>query len=416
LLKNISNIDPADRTGLLEKTRKRMAGVYTPNQVLGRTQTIGCAAVEITQRCNLDCTLCYLSEHSESVQDIPIEEVFRRLDAVVYHYGTGAHVQITGGDPTLRKHSELIKIVRYAHNIGLYPALFTNGIAASRKLLEQLTMVGLSDVAFHVDTTQQRKGYTSEQSLNKIRLDYIERVRGLGLMVIFNTTIHNANIDEIPMLIDFFIDHSDSIGLASFQLQADTGRGILGKREIIVSQQNVRKKIEDAAGKRLPWDLIQIGHRLCHSYMPLFIVGRGVYPVVEDQKTFEEFLNDFKLLREDRHSNILKLTLAYAKALVNRPQWWFRCLNYLAGTFWRMKHDLLHSKGKINKLSIFIHDFMDANNLIGERVDACSFMVMTSDGPVSMCAHNAKRDEYITRPITFKRQDGRVIRFNPLPN
>ena len=86
-----------------------------------------------------------------------MEEVYRRLQQVRSQYGKGVHVQITGGDPTLRKHSELIEIVSYARRIGLYPALFTNGIAASRKLLVQLAAVGLSDVAFHVDTTQRRR-------------------------------------------------------------------------------------------------------------------------------------------------------------------------------------------------------------------------------------------------------------------
>ncbi|MGZ5431162.1 MAG: hypothetical protein ACXWEX_07135, partial [Thermoanaerobaculia bacterium] len=38
-----------------------------PTQAIGRRYTIGCVAVEITQRCNLDCTLCYLSESSEKV-------------------------------------------------------------------------------------------------------------------------------------------------------------------------------------------------------------------------------------------------------------------------------------------------------------------------------------------------------------
>ena len=150
-----------------------MGSLFTANQVLGRTQTIGCVAIEITQRCNLDCTLCYLSEHSQSVRDIPIREIFQRLDAVVKHYGVGTHVQITGGDPTLRKHTELIEIVRYASDIGLYPALFTNGIAASRFLLKKLAGVGLRDVAFHVDTTQRRSGDDSEIALNKIRQEYI---------------------------------------------------------------------------------------------------------------------------------------------------------------------------------------------------------------------------------------------------
>ena len=39
--------------------------------------------LEITQRCNLDCTLCYLSDLSESIPDIPIEEVKRRADLIV---------------------------------------------------------------------------------------------------------------------------------------------------------------------------------------------------------------------------------------------------------------------------------------------------------------------------------------------
>ena len=88
-----------------------MGKFFTSNQVLGRLQPIGCVAVEITQKCNLDCTLCYLSEHSQSVKDIPLQEVFNRLDQVVVHYGKGVPVQITGGDPTLRKHHELIEIV-----------------------------------------------------------------------------------------------------------------------------------------------------------------------------------------------------------------------------------------------------------------------------------------------------------------
>ena len=103
--------------------REKMGDLFSRNQVLGRTLAVGCTAVEITQRCNLDSTLCYLSEHSEDVRDIPIEEVFRRLDEVRDRFGPDTSVQITGGDPTLRKHDELIAIVRYARTIGLFPAL-----------------------------------------------------------------------------------------------------------------------------------------------------------------------------------------------------------------------------------------------------------------------------------------------------
>src|SRR5207237_446750 len=85
------------------------------------------------------------------------------------------------------------------------------------------------DVAFHVDTTQRRKRYPTEESLNAVRLEYIERVRGLGIAVIFNTTVHASNLDEIPRLARFFLERSDVVGMASFQVQAATGRGVEGR-------------------------------------------------------------------------------------------------------------------------------------------------------------------------------------------
>ncbi len=57
---------------------------------------------------------------------------------------------------------------------------------------------------------------------------------------------------------------------------------------------------------------------------------------------------------------------------------------------------------------------MDAQRLDQDRIDGCSFMVMTADGPVSMCQHNAKRDEYILMPTEVKTSDGSTVQFEPL--
>lgn len=228
---------PVPRDGLtpLMRARKRMqdSGQWHANQVMGRRWPIGCVALEITQRCNLDCTLCYLSEMSEAVKDIPIEEVFRRVDNIFMHYGTDLEVQVTGGDPTLRKREELVEIVSYIAKLGMRPTLMTNGIKDTRELLTELKAAGLVDVAFHVDMTQERKGYNSEVELNKIRTDYIERARGLGLSVLFNTTVHRENFHEIPSLVEFFVQQSDVVNFISFQLQADTGRGVLRERDLL---------------------------------------------------------------------------------------------------------------------------------------------------------------------------------------
>ena len=402
------------RQNLLEQTQHRMAKVFTPNQVLGRLQTIGCVAVEITQHCNLDCTLCYLSEHSQAVRDIPINEVFKRLDMVLAHYGVGTEVQITGGDPTLRKHSELIEIVRYARQLGLYPALFTNGIAASRTLLEQLAAAGLCDVAFHVDTTQRRQGYPTEESLNDIRQEYIERTRDLGLMVIFNTTVHKGNFEELPQLIRFFSHHADVVGLASFQLQAETGRGEWGSRDTLINKQTVEKQLERGVGKTLPWGTVQVGHSDCHNYLPTLVVNQIVYPIVDNRQFFSDFMRDFSSVSWDRRKSSLRLAQSFLKAFIKQPRWWPKLATYVFKQLHLAGKDLIKSRGKVHKLTIFIQNFMDARHLVDERIDACSFMVMTADGPVSMCKHNAYRDDFILKPIDVTQPDGSVEQFEPI--
>src|SRR5215813_8337174 len=93
--------DLAERERLLRKTWERLDPRFrTGNQVLGRRSTIGCVALEITQR-------CYLSENSESAPDPPLGVIFERIDRIRATYGAGVGVQVTGGDPTLRPREEL---------------------------------------------------------------------------------------------------------------------------------------------------------------------------------------------------------------------------------------------------------------------------------------------------------------------
>ena len=402
----------------MQSTQKRMGSLFTDNQILGRLSTIGCVAVEITQKCNLDCTLCYLSEHSQQVADIPLEEIYRRLDEVILHYGRGTHVQITGGDPTLRKHTELVQIVEYASDIGLHPALFTNGIGATRKLLTSLAEVGLRDVAFHVDTTQRRKidglEVDSELVLNEIREEYLARAKGLRLMVIFNTTVHQENFSELPELVKFFRHRAGQIGLVSFQLQADTGRGEWGERGVEISKQSVCQQIEGGARRELPWDVVQVGHSDCHVYLPSLVINNEIFPLIEDKQLFADFLRDFKHVSWARDQGKFKLAMGFLGAVLRRPRWLAKISLHVVGFARRAAKDLLQARGRAHKLTIFVQNFMDAGELVQERVDACSFMVMTDTGPVSMCQHNAQRDDYILRPLEITRVDGSKLSYKPL--
>lgn len=392
--------------------RLQETGLWVPSQIAGRRWPMGCVSLEITQRCNLDCTLCYLSEHSEAVRDIPLAELFRRIDLIAAHYGENTDVQVSGGDPTLRNRNELIEIVKRITEKGMRAALFTNGILVTRELLADLCKVGLMDVAFHVDMTQQRKGYRSETELNQIREKYIDCARGLPVAVFFNTTIYEGNFHEIPALVKFFRQQTAVVSLISFQLQANTGRGVLKDRAVQITPETTIEKIHTGAGKALRFDGVTVGHPSCNRYAIAFSINGNLYDVYDDPVFVAKVLEatkDVALSRNDRLNAIktacialLKTTSIWAGAL----RWFFRIL-------WAAKFDLWAAKGKIEKLSFYIHNFMDACHLEHDRLKACVFMVATQDGPLSMCLHNAKRDDYILRPIPVEGSNGGAL-WHPL--
>jgi 7,8-dihydro-6-hydroxymethylpterin dimethyltransferase len=395
------------------------AGQWQPWQVVGRRMAIGCVALEVTQRCNLDCTYCYLSESSEALLDIPLAEVMRRIDLIHTHYGPGTDVQVTGGDPTLRNADELSQIVARIRALGMRASLFTNGIRASRALLERLCAAGLEDVAFHVDVTQVRKGFSTEFELNALRDEYIERARGLPLSVFFNTTVCADNFADVPALVQFFLARSDVVRLAAFQIGAATGRGTADVRENI-SIAALEAQIAKGTGTPLEFGAMSAGHQDCNRYALGVVVGRPADtnekpPLVIDALADKAFIH--RILERTPHLTFdrrLKRdsVISLARFLLREPGLLLGVAKRVASAAWRARGALFAARGRVSKLSFHIHNFQAADALDRTRCEACSFHVMTPEGPLSMCVHNAKRDAYLLVPA--KVSGGQAVKFwNP---
>ncbi len=383
--------------------------LWTPHQTAARRWPIGCVSLEVTQRCNLDCTLCYLSEHSEAVQDVPIEELVRRIDMLAQYYGPNTDIQISGGDPTLRDHDELVEIVRAIKARGMRSSLFTNGILATRALLMRLADAGMSDVAFHVDLTQERKGYATETELNSLRDAYIDRARGLGLSVFFNTSIYAENVADIPMLARFFMQRSDVVRLASFQMQAETGRGVLRKRENALTQAHVMALIAQGVGEPLNFDALIGGNPTCNRYATAITFGAG-----ETTRGHDLFRNGAFIARvmrdtadvEINRTNVAGAAWSVVRAILQRPALAAQGIAAAAEVAWRARRSLWRALAGVNKISYFVHNFMDASALETERLETCVFMAATQFGPMPMCEYNARRDEVMLQPVRL--MSGRV--------
>ena len=326
-----------NRSSPLDSARQRMirAGQWAPSQMIGRRMAIGCVALEITQRCNLDCSYCYLSESSEALRDIPVDEVFRRIDLVHAHYGPNTDVQVTGGDPTLRDRRELVEIVRY--------------------------------------------------------------IRG--------------NFDQVPAIVKFFIEHADVVRLASFQVGAAIGRGT-GRDRFTVTADRVMAAISRGAGTALNFGAAAAGHAECNRYAYGLIVNGKMHDFLHDAEFVQEVLDSSAQLSFDR-ANKPRLAHTIASYLLLHPGHARGIIARLAKLAWSIRRDGVSLPLKVGKPSFFVHNFMDATMLDGARCAACSFMVMTPEGPLSMCVHNAKRDDYLLQPAKVGRGN-KVLFFNPV--
>ena len=273
----------------------------------------------------------------------------------------------------------------------------TNGRKATRALLEELAAAGLVDVAFHVDTTQGIKGYAGEAELNALRADYLERVRGLPLSVMFNTTVHDGNFDEIPQVVRFFRANAGRIRTASFNAQAATGRGVHEKKTEITLDA-VAAQLEEGAGTTINFRSSLAGHSRCNRYGLCFNVNGRLFDALDDGAFIARLQPATAHLVFDRGhpAAVAKEFLAWLAA---NPRYWPGVARWTAAMTWRMKADLMAARGRVHTLSFLVHGFMDARALEKERIDACVFKTMTQDGPVSMCLHNARRDSFILKPV-----------------
>lgn len=380
----------------------RSCGQFGPTQTAGRFYPIACVALEVTQRCNLDCTLCYLSDSAEMTYDPPLSVLFARLASILSHYGTGVSVQLTGGDPTLRKIQDLEALCREVRRLGMRSCLMTNGIRASRAFLARLASAGLNDVAFHVDMTQERKGFSSEEELNTVRQTYIQRASGLGLRILFNTTVFGGNFSEIPALARFFRDQP-KVAFVSFQMQAETGRGVLRSRPDAITQESVIGAIEQGYAASLDFGNVSVGHSKCNRYASILTGGGRAVSLLSNPSLVRRMISAFEAVDtlQDAH---IRIGPHVRRFCLRHPLLSLRVLFHLATCVLRLGGGPL--RGPVRRQTVFIHNFMSADALDQDRCASCVFMVATANGPMSMCAHNAQRDLHLVEPDRLDGPDG----------
>lgn len=157
--------------------------------------------LEPTKNCNLACRGCY--SRNVPGAHVPLREVQERISGLAKHVRADV-LAIGGGEPLT--HPRLPEIVRFAAAAGFKPFVNTNGLLADEPMLARLRDSGAAGLTFHVDSLQNRPGWSgrSEEELNALRQHFADlTARVGGLSCYFSMTAARENLGGVPAVLEW---------------------------------------------------------------------------------------------------------------------------------------------------------------------------------------------------------------------
>jgi molybdenum cofactor biosynthesis enzyme MoaA len=185
-----------------------------------------CVLLEITQRCNLRCRICYADAGFEQKTDPTLAAIADCYDALKRQAGI-CHIQLSGGEPTLR--NDLEEIIRLGRNRGFeYFQLNTNGIrlAAKPQLAKRLKAAGLTTVFLQFDGVDDTVNQILRGAeLLEIKEQAIAACAEAALPVVLTpTVVRGVNDGQLADIVRFAIKRSPVVRGVHFQPATFAGR------------------------------------------------------------------------------------------------------------------------------------------------------------------------------------------------
>ena len=185
-----------------------------------------CVLLEVTNRCNLNCPVCFASSCEEGTKEPTLDAIREALKDML-QTGGPFNLQLSGGEPTVR--DDLASIIQMAKQMGFeYVQLNTNGIriALEEGYLLELKEAGLDSVFLQFDgLTEVSYQYLRGRNLLELKKKVIEICHKVQMGVVLVCTLApDVNVDQIGPLIQFALDGLPVIRGVHFQPISYFGR------------------------------------------------------------------------------------------------------------------------------------------------------------------------------------------------
>ncbi len=173
--------------------------------------------IEITDRCNLTCPVCYAESSPTYGRHRTLDEVNKMMDIIVANEGQPDVVQISGGEPTI--HPDFFKILDLAKQKPIRHLMVnTNGIRIA------------NDEEFVKKLATYMPNFEIYLQFDSFKKEVLETLRGKDLREVRQKAVENLNKYNISTTLVVTVQkglNNDEIGeIIEFALQQDCVRGV----------------------------------------------------------------------------------------------------------------------------------------------------------------------------------------------
>ncbi len=195
------------------------------------------AIIDITNRCNLKCPVCFANaNYAGYVYEPSMEQVIAMLENLRSNKPVPVQaLQFSGGEPTIRK--DLPAMVRKAKELGInHVEVNSNGLrfAEDVEYSKELKAAGVSTIYLQFDgLTSDVYKYIRGVDLLEIKMKAIENLRqaGWNSIVLVVTLVKGVNDKQLGDIINFAAKNSDVIRCINVQPVSLCGRLPVNERE-----------------------------------------------------------------------------------------------------------------------------------------------------------------------------------------
>jgi radical SAM protein with 4Fe4S-binding SPASM domain len=248
--------------------------------------------IELTSRCNLNCSHCYRLRDNI---DFPYDDI---IDIINKISSSGAFVmELTGGEITL--HPEFLKIIEYAARKMAIIGVLSNGYDLSDDEIEKMSRFENKKnifwaISLDSDDPDFHDSFRGKVGAHRKTCENIKKLRKVGFEVRVAMSVVESNFDHIKKTIDFAYNELNAT-IFQYAPVERVGKAITMQYSIPNRTIEEWKELNDFAEKNYPNFVFKINHNLlqesqnCGAGWRSIVIGPSgdLRPcVVMDEKQF----------------------------------------------------------------------------------------------------------------------------------